>query len=886
MLTSKKLLKVSSLFVVGMAYLLGAAKLRAQSALQLVYGARGVQTVSYNGVVLEDLNSYPSDAFHIWHMKSTDLRGNPLTVGQYGWGESASSKTWNPSAHSWTYIFNWGSIQVQYVQSGADLDMIVTTTNVAGSGIILDGAAIYPLALHLPQLPAGFYDAGYSHLAFNNQAPGVTVADYGAGEVAAVAPDASKPLYSGFVPTGSHIAYTPIMSGTSLDTLASFQPHFDRPVQPGQSDTYTVSLRFAPSGTSAAVLASDAYNNFAAVYPPTLHWADRRAIGTIYLASSPSGNLNQRGGFPTNPRRYFNDGNAGDVDITNAPGLARFQARILVQAQKNVANLRLMNAQGAITWDIEGEEYPQQTSYVCSPDQIATTAPEMETIITDKSSKYAGMKLDDAYFRTMTDAGFRVGVCVRPQHFAINADGTAQQTYLLSEQLAQEMIGKMQYAHARWGATLFYIDSTVDARGGVLAAQFFNKAAAALPDSLLIPEESTPLHFAYTAPFASFIDLGALGTPAFIYDVYPNAFSANLVNDASAVSLAASTAQLTRQVKQGDVLMAHADYWQANNPTIVNLYSAAGRTAPAPPVASPVPATITWGPPTSIRQGTALNATQLNAKANVAGNFNYTPVAGSFPRLGTNTLSVTFMPVDTTHYKITTASVLLTVNPLAGISPPSPPVTPVAPPVSSASTVVVTSPVAGAVLSGQIMVQAAVIVSLDAAGSYLMVDGEKVGTQRTFGPFVYTFDTTRFSNGRHTLQVWAHDTANSTWISSPVSIVIMNTAAATPAVPPAMPPVVSPVASLHLAIVYPAAGATLSGFLQVEGRCDLTLDPAGSYLMVDGNEIGKHRVTSAPYLYSLDTATLTPGPHTLQLWAHDVGNNTVLSGTVVVDIAR
>ena len=137
--------------------------------------------------------------------------------------------------------------------------------------------------------------------------------------------------------------------------------------------------------------------------PPQLKWADRRVIGTSYLGSSPAGgNITQPGGFASNPRRYLNDGNADDFDIRTPEGLAKFQTLMLQRAHAVVDNLRRLNAQGVITWDLEGEEFPQSTTYVCSPDQVALEAPEMESVITAKNSPYAGLKLDDAYFKTIT----------------------------------------------------------------------------------------------------------------------------------------------------------------------------------------------------------------------------------------------------------------------------------------------------------------------------------------------------------------------------------------------------------------------------------------------------------------------------------------------------
>jgi hypothetical protein len=579
------------LAILTLSFELSAHTLSNGSGLQISYGNNGIQQLSYNGVVLEDLAANGSDAFHIWHMRVTDLQGSVLSGSQYDWGEVNNGRSWDPTNNAWTYSYIWGQISLQFVQSGDTLDMNVTVVNFAGSNTIFDGAVIYPFVLNFPSLPAGFTDPTYDQFAFNTTGPSVTVADYGSGEVVAVDPDASKPLYSGFQPAGTTNSYTPIISGTALDGMATFFPINNRPLSPGQTDSYTVSLRFAPSGTANAGIAADAYANWAQTWPPQLTWTDRRIIGTVYLASSPSGNAGDPGGYPNNPRRYFNDSNPSDFDIGSAGGLASFQSRILAQAATNVQNLTQLNAQGAITWDIEGEQYPQQTSYVCEPDMIAQAAPEMESVITDAASPYQGMKLDDAYFKTMTDAGFRVGVCIRPQQFTLNEDGSASQVTLPAAQVGAQLIRKVQYAHDRWGATLFYLDSTVDSNGAPLSADIFLQVAAAFPDSLLMPEETTPKHYAYTAPFLSFLFHTDLGTPPDVYNYYPNAFSANLVNDVDSGQLAQYRSQLTASVKRGDILMVHADYWQANNSTVVEIYQDAGgndaaQPAPGPPAAT------------------------------------------------------------------------------------------------------------------------------------------------------------------------------------------------------------------------------------------------------------------------------------------------------------
>jgi hypothetical protein len=84
---------------------------------------------------------------------------------------------------------------------------------------------------------------------------------------------------------------------------------------------------------------------------------------------------------------------------------------------------------------------------------------------------------------------------------------------------------------------------------------------------------------------------------------------------------------------------------------------------------------ITWATPAAITYPTALSATQLDASANVPGTSVYSPVSGTVLAPGTQTLSVTFTPTDTTDYKTATDSVDVTVNnpvpTLTSISPTS-----------------------------------------------------------------------------------------------------------------------------------------------------------------------------------------------------------------------
>jgi hypothetical protein len=74
------------------------------------------------------------------------------------------------------------------------------------------------------------------------------------------------------------------------------------------------------------------------------------------------------------------------------------------------------------------------------------------------------------------------------------------------------------------------------------------------------------------------------------------------------------------------------------------------------------PSLITWTNPVSVVYGTALSSIQLDATANAPGSFAYNPMSGTVLNVGTNTLSVTFTPADTTDYAGATDSVSLVVT--------------------------------------------------------------------------------------------------------------------------------------------------------------------------------------------------------------------------------
>ncbi len=284
--------------------------------------------------------------------------------------------------------------------------------------------------------------------------------------------------------------------------------------------------------------------------PESLDWPDRRPIASLVLATSAAG-------WPRNPRGWFID---PTVDVTTPEGLTRFHQRVLQWADTSITIMRSMGSQGMVTWDVEGEQYPQRTSYIGDPRMVDRLAPEMTNVI-------------DEYFRRFRQAGFRVGVTVRPQELVIAADGKSARQVLTSKS-ADVLIAKIRYAQARWGASLFYVDSNWGGTGLIpLRPGVFRNVTYAVPGVLLIPEHATPGYFALSAPYSDLRNR-FWGTPALVRWFYPHAFSVIELADGD---LSGERERVVKALKQGDIVMFRGWFRDPANDRIRELMRAAGK---------------------------------------------------------------------------------------------------------------------------------------------------------------------------------------------------------------------------------------------------------------------------------------------------------------------
>jgi hypothetical protein len=350
---------------------------------------------------------------------------------------------------------------------------------------------------------------------------------YGSGALALVDEDL-RPLMAGFpfaVDRPGPMRVFPLRINTGRDpTYPDFYPEINRAIAPGKSDAYRFTLRFGAPVTKPYQFAPDAYERLKLAYPAQLNWKDRRPIASLILATASTG-------WQSNPRGWLLD---SSIDVNTIRGRKLLRERVMAWADGSIAIMKRMNAQGMITWDIEGEQYSHPTTYIGDPRLVSRLAPEMDSIA-------------DEYFKRFRDAGFRVGVCIRPQEIQINGSNLLQRDAGDPDEI---MLAKIAYARERWGATLFYVDSNGDP-GNPMPPDVFARIAKQNPDVLLIPEQQTLGYFGSTAPYRE-LRSGWAAAPALARQLYPAGFA--VINTADG-DISGQRDQLRRAAAQGDVLM-------------------------------------------------------------------------------------------------------------------------------------------------------------------------------------------------------------------------------------------------------------------------------------------------------------------------------------------
>ncbi len=462
----------------------------------------------------------------------------------------------------------WGSWQVAYRPAPGRLDLEVAVKNTTANPLLNLHLWLTP-DFAFPETPEGYtWSQGWgTGIPADGSAPAVAMADYGRGAVGALLPERPDGVAAGF--QGKSRLYM---------TFAK--------IPAGETRSAVLSLRFGPgraTGISGYELVRDLLDAFAAEHPytgPT--WPDRRPIAAVHPSSSELGAGTR--GATGNPRGWFFENQEPGFEVLTEAGRARFRERMLAYAQTVVQGCLEMNAQGIICWSLEGQEYPHTISYVGAPDRLADLAPEMDAIA-------------DEWFKRFTDAGLRVGLCVRPQELLPHPDhdpkappNQAPHAYLQRELRKADgsddpeaalaaLDRKITYAKKRWGCTLFYVDSNVNTdyvkdpatgawkntRFAVMPYTIFKELSRRHPDCLILPEHETLLYWSCSVPITS----GP--TPALVRALWPDAFSVNLMQTFNR-NRAQDLRSVEQCVRQGDPLIIHVGWQNPDNPLILDIY--------------------------------------------------------------------------------------------------------------------------------------------------------------------------------------------------------------------------------------------------------------------------------------------------------------------------
>ncbi len=804
--------------------------LAASSAGSLV--AQPTVTIGFNGVGLNTLqvNGTPFLAYG-------DFRLNGLTFltpsGQLVSGDLTGTLSVNPATQTVTRVASWGTITVNYAAAGNQLNVTITVNNQSPNTI--QDLWMEPFDIQFPSTPLEWL---YPLVVNSIGQPAIQQMTYGSGVMVLAANDITKPIQLGFPWSNNSPANTifPLQMNTGLvNGYPTQYQAINRPIPAGGSDQFSFSLRFGPPGSTEETLAPDIYQDFAAAFPMTLNWPDRRPIGALFLSTAAAG-------YATNPRGWLLD---PTINVFTPAGIADLKTKILTYADNSIAVLKSMNAQGMITWDIEGQQFPHSTSYVCDPTQFIAAAPEMAGIA-------------DLYFQKFIAAGLRVGVCIRPQQFVLSADGTsATQNYVANP--TQLLLDKVAYAVSRWGASIFYVDSNVNLTDpNPIPASIFQTLTAAFPTALFLPEHSDMQYYAYTAPYKQ-LNQGNTSTTPDVRTAYPTSFTVIYTADGP---ITQDFNALVTAVSAGDALLFRGWYPDPQNAQDLSIYQEAAQSS------SHVPPTVIF---TSPANGSTVSSTvAVAATATASGTATIASVQFKVDGNSLGTVSAAPYSIQLNTTTLTNVSHTLTavaLDSLGNTGSASITVTvsnPVPPP-----TVSFTSPGNGSTVSNTVAVAATATASGTAtiASVQFKVDGNSLGTVSA-APYSIQLNTTTLTNVSHTLTAVALDSLGNTGTAS-ITVTVSN------AVPP---PTVS--------FTSPGNGSTVSNTVTVAATATAsgTATIASVQFKVDGNSLGT--VSAAPYSIQLNTTTLTNVSHTLTAVALDsLGNTGTASITVTVSNA-
>ena len=591
------------------------------SGLSFTVNSDGIQTLSYDGV------DFISPAFNngygtYYHDENTSAIfqapggattsqgmqvGNVATVKTSGSSVCPVTKT---NEQCFQQIFFAGqpnsytlTMELSASSSNTLVDDIYITNNDATNTIVaFNISPWFGTPMMTPDI-AGNRD--YEYFAINSVTdPVALIPGSNWGSVAFFTDNYSKQV--NFVTSNTYNTSGNSTPPTNIEYLWNFNSTLT--IAPGQTFHYALYMRFGSTNDTVETLAPEAVNAFKTAYPLLISWSNRNPVARWFISEGSHKSA-------INPRGYLSDKN---LDVSDQ---ANFNTQVLNTAGSIVNRMNGMNPkpQGMIIWDLEGEEFSHVFTYVGSPDKLPGVAPEMDAVA-------------DQVFKKFTDAGYKVGVTLRPSDFITgttlpgtcnyDSNGSYRDIFIKTDDLSFPRGGyecsapntwshlpllqpahqhypktdaeflanlktKVNYAYSRWGATIFYVDSTVYGDGGTpINAQIWQDLQTYLQTSdatthggvpatsahfLFFPENENTTYFRSTAPYNQ-SDMGVYDTLQYVRDIYPGAFSILAHVDGSEVT---HHDQLVQGLRDGNIFFDD-NIWYTVDSAVQQLYLDAG----------------------------------------------------------------------------------------------------------------------------------------------------------------------------------------------------------------------------------------------------------------------------------------------------------------------
>jgi len=203
--------------------------------------------------------------------------------------ETEGAPFFDPNGTYARRVFNWGTVTVAYEAKPDRLDFNVTVEN--NSDSVIELVSLQLLEIKLPseaqvERPSASI-MGWCLSDCNVGGPDLRRGVYDGGQVVWLSCQPNRPMRQRLESAGENKLILTAAAGSEKGGTGVYNDVWDsRPIKPGGSDTYKLSLRFAAGDASPYTVAEDVFRAFGEAFPQILRWPDRRPICPAHIGDA------------------------------------------------------------------------------------------------------------------------------------------------------------------------------------------------------------------------------------------------------------------------------------------------------------------------------------------------------------------------------------------------------------------------------------------------------------------------------------------------------------------------------------------------------------------------------------------------------------------------